>query len=586
MAAAQVTVHAYVDKTTMGDSEVLLYTVEASGDFRDLGRITAPETRGLAAAQTSPVQSWDVSVAGGQTRQRLRLQWQYRPLSTGTARFGEATLRLDGQAYTTAQIEVTVVPQSQRPASALWSPRLRATPRPDLERASDLFIRAEPSSDAVWLGEQVVVDYVLYFESNVRPRNSRIASAWDADGFWREELNLDRFLGTRTVVIDGRTFEAAPIKRLALFPTRTGPLAVDSLDIEIDVLRSRRSQRSGGLFRNPFSSRFERETLTAPRVAVETRPLPPDAPASFNGAVGQFGLAVQADRSSVDVGEPVRVTATLSGTGNIATLEAPRWQAPGAFEQYPARTSERITRSAERLRGEKAFTFTIVPRSGGRFVLPPLEWSYFEPEAAAYRTLRSDSLRLQVIGPAAPRAEAAPSGTSEAFAGPLETATWQRVREAVPLWQQPWVWAGFGLPALALLGLALVRHLRDRDDDTAAARSLRAFPEAQRGLEAAAAHLDADAPRAFYAALDQTLRLFLTDRLATSARSLALPDLGALLAERGVTPESRREVLRLLRESDAAPFAPRPQAPPADTLERATRLMAAVDDEAAPVEAA
>ncbi len=584
MAVAQVTVHAYVDKTTMGDGEVLLYTVEASGDFRDLGRITSPKTRGLTAVQTSPIQSWDVSIRNGQTRQRLRLQWQFRPMGTGTVSLGESTLRLDGRAYTTAPITVQVIPQSQRPSSALWSTGPTASPRPDLDQASDIFIRAEPSSDVAWLGEQVVVDYVLYFEAGVHPRNSRIASAWDADGFWREELNLDRFLGSRTVVLDGRTFEAAPIKRLAIFPTRTGTLAVDSLDIEIDVLRAMRSRDPGSLFRNPFSSRFERETLTAPRVAVEARPPPPGAPPSFNGAVGQFGLAVQADRHSVDVGEPIRVTATLSGTGNIATLEAPDWQIPTAFEQYPARASERINRHAERLRGEKTFTFTLVPRSGGSFVLPPLEWSYFEPEAETYRTLRSDSLRLQVVGPAAPLAEASPSASSDAFIGPLETATWQRAREAGPLWNQPWVWVGFGLPALALLGLVVVRRLRDRDDDTAAARSLRAFPEAQRGLETAVAHLDAGESRVFYAALDRTLRLFLTDRLGSPAHSLALPDLDTLLAERGVANETRDAALQLLRESDAGPFAPRPQAPPADILDRATRLMAAINDEAIAVE--
>ncbi len=585
-AVAQVTVHAYVDKTTMGDGEVLLYTVEASGDFRDLGPVTAPTTRGLTAVQTAPVQSWDVSVRNGQTRQRLRLQWQYRPLGTGTVYLGETTLRLDGRAYTTSPVTVQVVAQAQRPSASLWSPGPTASPRPAFGDggAPNLFLRAEPSAGTAFLGEQVVVDYLLYFEAGVQPRNSRIASAWDADGFWREELELDPFLGTRTETIGGRTFEVAPVKRMAVFPTRTGPLAVDSLDIEIDVLRATRSGGSG-VFGSLFGARFERETLTAPRVTVEARPLPPGAPASFGGAVGQFGLAVQADRLEVEVGEPVRVTATLSGTGNIATLEAPAWQAPAEFEQYPPREAEQIARRADRLRGEKTFTFTLVPRSGGTFVLPPLVWSYFEPQTEAYRTLRSDSLRLRVVGPAAPLAEAAPPEADPgALVGPLTTARWQRARAARPVWARPWVWAGFGLPALALLAFALARRLRDRDEDSAAARSLRAFPEAERGLVAAAALLGE--PRVFWAALERTLRLFLTHRLGAAAHSLALPALAALLAERSVTPETADALARLLRESDAAQFGPHPQPPPADTPARAARLMAAVDAEAAPVEAA
>ncbi|MEP0546670.1 MAG: BatD family protein [Rhodothermales bacterium] len=590
-AAAQISVFAFVDKTTMGEAETLLFTIEATGDFRDLNRITAPSTRGLTAVQTSPVQSWRPTTLGNQTRQKLTLQWQYRPLGTGTAYLGPATLRIDGRDYTTDPIVVSVVPQSSRPAPPTWVPSPTGSPRPDLAAdapPSDLFIRAEPARASVYLGEQVVIDYVLYFDPNVLPRNSRIASAWDADGFWREELELDRFGGTRTVNVGGRTFEAAAIKRMAVFPTRTGRLQVDSLDVEVDVLRATRLGPPGSprsFIYNSFGSRFERETITAPPVTVDVEPLPPGAPPSFDGAVGQFGLAVESDRDQVEAGEPVRVTATLSGRGNLATLEAPDWEAPAGLEQYPPRASEQIDRRGEQLRGRKAFTYTLVPRYGGAVTLPPVTWTYFDPEAGAYRTLRSDSLRLRVLGPAAPLAEAGPPAADpNALAVPTDAPTWQRYRAPVPFYARPWVWAGFALPALALLGLVAVRRRRDRDEDSPYARSLRAFPDAERGLRDAAAHLEAGEPRAFYAGLERTLRLFLAARLGTGTAGLALPALAALLAERGVTPETRDDVVRLLRESEAAQFAPLAAHPTAATSERAARLMADVDAQADPLE--
>src|SRR5690606_15786569 len=124
-------------------------------------------------------------------RQQLALQWQYRPLGTGTAYIGETTLRLDGREVTTDPVVVTVVSRAQR-AGPAWNPG--SAPRPDVPSdAPDLFIRAEPSATAAFLGEQVTVEYVLYFETGVHPRNSRIVTAWDADGFWREDLEIDRF---------------------------------------------------------------------------------------------------------------------------------------------------------------------------------------------------------------------------------------------------------------------------------------------------------------------------------------------------------------------------------------------------------
>ena len=582
--AAQTTVHAFVDKTTMGDQEELLYTVEAGGDFGDLGRITPPETRGLAATRPGPTQRWDVALRNGVLRQTLTLQWRYRPLGTGTAYVGETTLRLDGRDYTTDPVVVTVVPQAQRPNAPAPFAALPGSSRPVLPTDADLFVRAEPSTRTAYVGQQVVVDYVLYFGAGVQPRNSRIVSAWDADGFWREELELDRFGGSRRVTIEDRVFEAVPIKRLAVFPTRAGRLQVDSLDIEIDVLRSDRTGGARGPFYNPFGSRFQSETVTVPPVAIEARSLPPGAPSSFAGAVGAFEMNVRAERREVEVGEAVRVTATVSGRGNIATLAAPAWPTPPQFEQYPVREAERIDRHAAQLQGEKTFTYTLVPRSGGAVALPPVTWSYFEPDAGEYRTLRSDSLRLRVIGPAAPLAEAAPGSDADVLLGPVEEAAWQRRRAPVPFYAVPWVWASLAVPALALLALVLARR-RDRDDDSAYARSLRAVPSARRGLAEAGTRLDAGDVRGFYAGVEQTVRRFLTDRLGTVAHGLASPDLDALLEERGVTPETRAAVLALLRESDAAQYAPHPVRPPADPSARAAGLMAAVDAEAEPLEA-
>ena len=577
---AQTTVRAFTDKTTMGDGEVLVYTVEASGGFGDLGRITAPETRGLVAVQTSPVQSWAVSSVNGVTRQKLTLQWQYRPLGTGTAYLGETTLRLDGRAYTTDPIVVTVVDQASRPAAPLWNPSLGGTTRPDLAPGGvpDLFIRAEPSATEAFVGEQVVVDYVLYFEAGVHPRNSRILSAWDADGFWREDLELDRFLGSQSVVIDGRTFEAVPIKRLAVFPTRSGRLQVDSLDIEVDVLRSSRGGRQSP-FRMPFGSRFERETVTAPPVVVDVQALPPGAPSSFAGAVGTFTLEARADRFEVAVGDPVRVTATVEGRGNIATLDAPEWTAPAPFEQYPVRATERVDRNQARLRGEKTYTYTLVPRSGGDVALPPVTWSYFEPEAEEYRTLRSDSLRLRVVGPAAPLAEAAPTPTADRLSGLATASEWRPRQTPRPLWALPLFWTAVGLPALALLALVMAARLRDGDEDTAYARSLRAFPTAERGLREAEALSERGEVRGLYAALVRTVHSFLTDRLATPTHGMPYPDLDRLLAARGVTDETRAALVALLREADAAQFAPHTTAL-SHPARRAAGLMADVDTEA------
>lgn len=570
-AEAQITVSAYTDRTTMGEAETLLYVIEATGDFERLEGVEAPPTRGLIALQTAPIQDWTTTRAGPQQRQRLRLQWQFEPVRTGTARLGAATVRIDGTAFTTDPIEVRVVPQGQRPSPPTAAPPPRGAPRPDdpaEEEAGDLFLRAEPREATAYAGQQVVVDYVLYFEAGVHPRNSRLARPWDAAGFWREDLELGPHTSAQSTTLGGRRLEAALLKRAALFPTRPGALEVSPLEVEVDVLRS---GRRAGRFYNPFATRYERERVTAPPVRVEVRPLPPGAPPAFRGAVGRFEMEVRLEGGEVEVGEPVTVVASISGEGNLATLEAPELEAPDLFEAFPPRTEAEIERRAPRLSGEKRFTYTLVPRHGGAFALPPLAWAYFDPEAEAYRTLTSDSLFVRVLGPPAEAAPRAPGALR-----PLAEAVWVRARPSAPLWRRPWMWAGFGLPLAAFLALLGARRLRERRAGSPSLRRRRALRRAERALRRLP---EAGPPPAFHAALEAALLGFLAEILGAAVRGLTREEIGALLAERGISEATRREALALLAASEQAQFAPHPPPPSPEAAARARRLLAALDEE-------
>ncbi len=580
--AQRVAVQAFVDETTVGEGGLVTFTVEVMGDFDEVERLEAPNTRGLIPTQTAPLPTWSIIQINGRRRQRARFEWRFQPLRTGTAEVLPMTVTVDGRRHTTDRISVRVVPQAQRPPRgphAAPPPPGSARPaEPEAAPPADVFVRPEPTRTTAFVGEQVVVDYVLHFSPDVRPHNTRIASPWDAAGFWREELELPVFGGSRAVTVDGEDYEAAAIKRVALFPARAGRLAVDSLAFELDVLRARRIGGRGGILYNPYAARYEREALTAAPVVVEVEPLPGGAPAAFRGAVGAFTMRVEADRTEAEVGEPIRVRVRLRGTGNVATLEGPRWEAPAAFEQYPPAEDETLERSGAALRGERSFTYTLVPRSGGTFELPAVTWAFFDPEAEAYRTLTSDPIPVEVVGPAAPLAEQAP-----APAGPpvrAEAGRWRRVRPIAALYRRPAVVALFALPLLALLGLLAVRHARDRrDDDSALARSLRAFPEADAALADAAALYDAGHDRRYAAALDRTARLFLSRRLAVEAGAFDLGAVGALLAERGVAEGTRREIEGLLRSAETAQFAPA-TASPLPAPDAVARLLATVDAEA------
>lgn len=585
--SAQVSIHAYVDKTVLGDAETLAFTLEISGDLDELGAIQPPDARGLVLTQSTPVLRSQVITNG---EEHLTLRWLYRPQRTGQAEMLSARIPVGGRILETDPISIEVIPQSQRsaPRASRSQPSLGPKPDPPSAAAGDLFVRAEPSSRSLVPGQQVVVDYVLYVRPHLRPRRSQVMGTWDAEGFWREELDVPgRDTYPRPVTIGGEEYDVVTLRRMALFPTRTGRLEIGEMTFEVELARTSRPSNPFGPLFSPFTSLFSTEDVTAPALTLTSEALPAGAPESFGGAVGQFGMAASTDREDVAAGDPIQLTVELRGTGNIATLAPPEIEVPPEFDQFDPRQERRINRQTASLSGTKTFTFTLVPRGGGSFEIPPVEWTYYNPERGSYQTLRSSAFPVEVSGPVASSAlipEATPSDPSVPL-GLMTEAIWLRAR--TPRHVSALVlFGGFALPLLALLGLVAVRRIGDRRADVSVeALALRAHPEARKQLKEA--HKSLGDASAFYAAIERAFLAFLTDRLGTPVNGLPRTTLQATLAERGISTETRHAVVTFLAECEQAQYAPGiaggmdvPLGVQKAAAEQASRLFAAVDDEA------
>ena len=72
-----------------------------------------------------------------------------------------------------------------------------------------------------------------------------------------------------------------------------------------------------------FSSFFghgEETTLRTEPVAITVKPLPEPKPAGFKGAVGRYTLSSSIDKETVSAGQPVTLSVTIAGSGNIKSL--------------------------------------------------------------------------------------------------------------------------------------------------------------------------------------------------------------------------------------------------------------------------
>ncbi|HEX8386810.1 MAG TPA: BatD family protein, partial [Rubricoccaceae bacterium] len=331
--AQTVTAAATVSPSRVAVGGRVAYTLSLRGMA---GRALAapPVSGGLRLVQPRPTSDVMTQING---RVEREVTWTFEAVRPGPARIGPVRVPVGaGQVLTVAASTVQV-----RPASAAPSAPQGALPGP--AEQSDLFARVELRREAAVVGQQVVAEVVLYFSPRLQPHQTMVAGAWDAPGFWREELDVVETV-PHPVTLGGRAYEAVTLRRLALFPTRAGRLTLPPMRFTVDLLRVDPFDPFAPFF-SPVSSGFEEREVEAPAVALDVSPLPAGAPAGFGGAVGRFTLTAAPVQTAVAAGDPVQVRLTISGTGNVATLDAPALRPPVGVDAFRPRSEADVDRT-------------------------------------------------------------------------------------------------------------------------------------------------------------------------------------------------------------------------------------------------
>ena len=566
--AQSVNVSASVSENVVGTEERLTYTIEIEG--ASLPSITAPEppqVTGLTLNSSFPSTSRNIAIVNGEMTQSIGYSWVYSPVREGTATIDATTITVADETFTTEAIQITVVPQSQRPARqrrpnpltdpfGIFDQDPADAPRPKISER-DIYIDARPNKRTVYQNEAVTIEYGLYFRSGIQLRQSRLADSWDAEGFWREDLEVESRPVPQTVVRNGIRYNMIVLKRVVVFPTRTGSLQVDPLKIESEASVPLSSRETFFSLRN----RYVPVELSSPPVMLDVRPLPDGAPDSFTGSVGSFELDAFVDRTSLEVGESLSLKATITGSGNIATMEGPVVELPGVFERYDPQVDSKLNRAGSAVRGSKTFDFILVPRSNGNFEIPPVEFAFFDTESRSYKTLTSDPFNISVSGSSVTMesiAIAAGSGFPIDDVAPLLTTanTWRTSTNSV-LHRSLVPYLLIVLPLLALAVTFFVREHFDKiSGDIGYARNRRANPLARKHLKEASSMLSEGDGSGYYAALERAVLGFVGDRLNLGEKGLTRPELNEVLESRSVDDETITLLNELLVECDMAQFSP------------------------------
>ncbi|QDV85854.1 BatD family protein [Planctomycetes bacterium TBK1r] len=203
--------------------------------------------------------------------------------------------------------------------------------------------------------------------------------------------------------------------------------------------------------------------------ATEVRPVPSEGrPANYRGAVGRYRIVTQATPTTVDAGDPITLNIGIAGTGPMELV-----QAPPLYEQSDLTKNFKV--ADESLAGfvkddTKVFSTSIRPRHEGITEIPPIRFSFFDPETETFQTVTSDPIAVTVNKSETLALDAIVGNARNATpgsAGPLANAnlpdfTNQGGKNVLmshtPRGESNWWWGFVILPPMVWIGVVIAKY--------------------------------------------------------------------------------------------------------------------------------
>lgn len=407
-----------------------------------------------------------------------------------------------------------------------------------------------------YLGETILAELRLYIRAGVRNIDGYQPPALTGEGFtssgWRQGQNYQRRVGTRV-------FTILPVL-CSFTAAKTGPIRIAPLNANVVL-------NPPDAFEGFFGRRAETErvALSLGEQTLGVLPLPTEnQPAGFNGAVGQYTMTVNVGPTNVATGDPITVKVQISGRGNLSGLILPEQTAWHDFKAYPP-TANVETTDPMGLQGTKIFEQVVVPQSTDIKELPPLAFSYFDPETKLYRTLTHPAVKLTVRpGGSAPTPVIAASSRSSSDTPPpqqdivpIKTRLGKVTHPGSSFASQKVFLALNALPTLAFIGAIVWRKRTDALANNPRLRRQRQVAAIIRaGLERLQALATQNKSDEFFAELVHLLQEKLGERLNCPASSITEAVIDEKLRPRGVPDTTLEELHALFQTCNLARYAP------------------------------
>ncbi len=541
-----------------GENFRLAYTIN-NQDVEDFRAGNIPEGLELIAGPYTSQQS-SYQMVNGHTTSSSSITFTYTLYATkdGSYNIPPAHARIRGRNVASRAVRVTV---SGRARNTGGTPRMHQDESaPAMQSAGsrisdkDLFIKVTANKKRVHEQEPVLLTYKVYTLVDLTQLEGKMP---DLTGFHSQEIPLPRQKSFHVERVNGKTYRAVTWSQYLMYPQMTGSLKIPSITFKGIVVQENRNVDPFEAFFNGGSGYVEvKRNIVAPGMTIQVDPLP-TKPAGFSGGVGKFNISAQLSKKEVKAGDPVTLRVVVGGTGNLKLIKQPEPVFPKGFDKYDPKVTDKTKLTNAGVGGNMVYDFLVVPRNQGEYDIPPVAFTYYDVDANAYKTIRTQGFHLSV----------APGD------GKGETDSYDALKDndihdiksgdttVHPIgdifYGSAAYWISLVIPLVAFIVLLIVFRRRAIENaDIVKMRGKRATKIARRRLKNASRLMFAHKQAEFYDEVLRALWGYAGYKLNMSVESLSRDNIKDNLMQHGVPAESVEKFIMALDECEFERYAP------------------------------
>lgn len=579
-------------------------TVEVNTNFRvkftvntqDISNFQAPDFKGLEVIY-GPATSRQSSYQyiNGKSTQSSTISFTYTLTAKAPGQYtiGPAMVQSQGKVIKSNPVTIKVVKgrggNANPPGGNAGNGQQpsRPTPPPSAAKgisANDLFMLATASRTKVYEQEAVLVTYKVYTTLNLVGLEGKLPTL---DGFQIQEVPLPQTKQLTPETYNGKQYFSVVWSQYVLFPQKTGKLTIPSINYDAVVRFESLTLDPFDAMMNGFNGVEERKKqIQTPELTINVSPLPAK-PADFSGAVGKFNIQSSINEQEVLTGDAVKLKLDITGSGNLKLITAPKVNFPHSFETYTPKENDDYKLGNNNLEGTKTIEYLAVPRNPGTFTIPSISFTYFDPDARSYKTLKTEPYTIEVKKGKGNAAQDIADFSKQDVEELNQDIRYIKQGEvhlnddsATTLFSLSYLlWYLVPLAVFFIL-FTLLRRQHQGNTNVGAMKEKKANKVARKRLKLAAALLQQKRQNEFYDEVLKALYGYTTDKLHMPQVQLSKDNVEAELSSRGVPAELISAFIAVINDCEFARYAPgNPEDTMENVFEKAVSLISQIEKE-------